>query len=72
MNEPVYKSIEVTGTSTQSIENAIQNAIKRTGQTLDCMDWFEVLQIRGNLENNSLKHYQVTLKIGFLVKDISS
>jgi len=69
MSEPTYKAVEIIGTSKDSIENAIKNAIDRVSQTVREISWFEVLQIRGNIEKDSIKHYQVTIKIGFLVKD---
>jgi flavin-binding protein dodecin len=52
----------------KSIEDAIQNAITRASKTLREMKWFEVLQTRGHIENGSVRHYQVTLKVGFTLE----
>jgi flavin-binding protein dodecin len=56
------------GSSEKSIEDAIQNAITRASKTLREMKWFEVLQTRGRIENGSVPHYQVTLKVGFTLE----
>ena len=65
MEDHVYKVLELVGSSEKSIEDAIQNAITRASKTLREMKWFEVLQTRGHIENGSVRHYQVTLKVGF-------
>jgi flavin-binding protein dodecin len=67
MNDPVYKTIELTGTSGKSIEEAVDRALERAGQTLHNLKWFQILETRGNIEKNRVKHWQVTLKIGFTV-----
>jgi flavin-binding protein dodecin len=64
----VYKVLELVGSSEKSIEDAIQNAITRASKTLREMKWFEVLQTRGHIENGSVRHYQVTLKVGFTLE----
>ncbi len=69
MNNHVYKIIELTGTSPQSVEGAIQNAIARAAQTVRQMRWFQVTETRGNIENNKIAHWQVTVKIGFTLED---
>lgn len=63
--ENVYKKIDIVGTSTTSIEDAIEGAVTRAGQTLSHVDWFEVEEIRGHVEDGKIAHYQVGLKIGF-------
>ena len=63
MEDHVYKVLELVGSSEKSIEDAIQNAITRASKTLREMKWFEVLQTRGHIENGSVRHYQVTLKV---------
>jgi flavin-binding protein dodecin len=63
MEDHVYKVLELVGSSGKSIEDAIQNAITRASKTLREMKWFEVLQTRGHIENGSVRHYQVTLKV---------
>jgi flavin-binding protein dodecin len=69
MEDHVYRVIEITGSSQDSIEDAIQTAIGRAGRTLRNLRWFEVLQTRGHLEGGKISHYQVTLKIGFTIDD---
>ena len=64
MSDHVYKSIEITGSSPDGVQPAIDNAIKKAGETLRNLDWFEVVGIRGGLQDD-VTHYQVTLKIGF-------
>ncbi|WP_252924806.1 dodecin [Aliihoeflea sp. 40Bstr573] len=65
MMENVYKKIEIVGSSKNSIEDAIQGAVARASSTLTNVDWFEVSEIRGHVENGKIAHYQVGLKIGF-------
>ncbi|MGO9244083.1 MAG: dodecin [Verrucomicrobiia bacterium] len=69
MNDPVYKLIELTGTSTTSIEDAVAKAIKRAYRTVKDLCWFQVVETRGNIIKGKVHHWQVTLKIGFAVKD---
>jgi flavin-binding protein dodecin len=69
MDDHVYKIVELVGSSTTSIEDAIQTAIKRADQTLRNLRWFEVLQTRGHIENGAVHHYQVVLKAGFTLED---
>jgi dodecin len=69
MADPVYKVVEVVGTSDQSISSAINAAIAKAGETLRHLGWFEVVQMRGNIENGKVKRYQVTLKVGFTLED---
>lgn len=65
METHVYKTVELVGSSTSSVEDAIQTAINRAGQTIRNLRWFEVLQTRGHIENGKVAHYQVVLKAGF-------
>ena len=69
MDEHVYKKIELTGSSKNSIEEAVQNAIARAAETIRNMRWFEVTETRGYLENNAIAYWQVTVKVGFTVED---
>ena len=64
MSDHVYSVTEVVGSSKDSLENAIRNAIRTAGGTLRNLDWFEVTQIRGHIENNDVGHFQVALKLG--------
>lgn len=69
MSEHVYKSIELTGSSKKSIEDAVDKALSRAGKTLRSMRWFEVLSTRGYIEKGKLAYWQVTIKIGFTLED---
>jgi len=69
MKNPVYKLIELTGTSTTSIEDAVETAIKRAHKTIKNLSWFEVAGTRGNINKGKIHHWQVTIKVGFMVED---
>jgi flavin-binding protein dodecin len=69
MTEHTYRVTEIVGTSTDSITDAISNGIARASTTLRNLDWFEVVGIRGHLEEGAIKHYQVTVKVGFRLED---
>ena len=69
MKDPVYKLIELTGTSTNSIEDAVNKAIKRAHKTIKNLCWFQVIETRGNIAEGNVHHWQVTIKVGFAVKD---
>ena len=69
MADSVYKVVEVVGTSNESISKAIGRAISKAGTTLRHLGWFEVAQIRGNIENNRVREYQVTVKVGFTLEE---
>ncbi len=60
-----YKITELTGTSTESLADAIRSGVAKAGETLHGLDWFEVTDIRGHIENGQVEHFQVSLKIGF-------
>ena len=64
-NDNVYKKVELVGSSGESVTEAIDGAIERASKTLNNLEWFEVEQIRGHIENGKVAHYQVTLKVGF-------
>jgi flavin-binding protein dodecin len=63
--KPVYKKIELVGSSSDGIEDAVNNAITRAGKTIRDMRWFEVAEVRGRLENNKVADWQVTVNVGF-------
>ncbi|MCS6907676.1 MAG: dodecin family protein [Anaerolineales bacterium] len=67
MANPVYKKIEIIGTSPVGIEDAVQNALKRAAQTVREMRWIEVVEIRGRVDQDHVDQWQVTVKIGFNV-----
>jgi dodecin len=69
MENHVYKIIEITGSSPDSIEAAIQSAIIKASQSLHNLRWFEVMETRGHIESGRVAHYQVTLKVGFTLDD---
>ena len=65
----VYKLIEMTGTSPNSIEEAVQNALARTGQSIRHLRWFEVMETRGTIDDGKVGEWQVTVKIGFKIEE---
>jgi dodecin len=65
MSDNIYKKIELVGSSSDGIEDAVNNAISRAGKTIRNMSWFEVAEVRGQLEDNKVAHWQVTVKVGF-------
>ena len=69
MSEHVYKTIEITGSSSQGVSQAIDRAIAKASESIRGLDWFEVTEIRGHLEDGAVSHYQVTLKVGFRLED---
>ena len=68
----IYRVTEIVGSSTESSDQAIRNAIARANATLRHLDWFEVVEIRGHIENGQIGHYQVTLKVGFRLEEPSA
>lgn len=68
MDEHVYKTIELTGSSKVSIEEAVKNAISKAAKTVHDMRWFQVIDSRGYIEGDSISYWQVTVKIGFTVE----
>lgn len=71
MKDTVYKLIELTGTSSSSIEDAVDKAIKRAHKTVKQLCWFQVIETRGSIEKGEVNHWQVTIKVGFSVNDRS-
>jgi flavin-binding protein dodecin len=69
MSEHVYKSIELTGSSKTGMEEAIRNAVKKAGQTVRNLRWFEVTDTRGYIEKGKIAYWQVTVKLGFTLED---
>ena len=61
----VYKKIELVGSSSTSVSDAIEKAVERAARTINHLEWFEVDQVRGHIENGKVDHYQVVLKAGF-------
>lgn len=69
MSEQVYKHIEITGTSSTTIEDAVNNALARAGKTVRQMRWFEITEMRGAVEQDHVSQWQVTIKLGFKLDD---
>jgi len=69
MPEHVYKVVELVGSSKVGIDDAIQTAIGRAGASLRNLRWFEVIQVRGEIVEGRVGHYQVTLKAGFTLEE---
>ena len=65
----VYKIIELVGSSPNSTDEAIRNAIAKAAKTVKHMDWFEVVETRGHIVDGKIAHFQVTLKVGFRIED---
>ncbi|MGV9868591.1 dodecin [Rhodococcus koreensis] len=68
MSDHVYRVVEVVGSSSDGTDQAIKNAIARTNDTVRNVEWFEVVETRGHVENGAIAHYQVTVKVGFRVE----
>jgi flavin-binding protein dodecin len=68
MSDHVYKKIELTGSSTISIEDAVERAVSKAAETVHNMRWFEVTETRGYIEEGKVAYWQVTLKIGFTLE----
>jgi len=69
MKDHVYKQIELTGTSTTTMEDAVNKALKRAHKTIKNLSWFQVTETRGSIDKGKVQHWQVTLKVGFAVED---
>lgn len=69
MSAHIYKIIELVGSSTSGTDDAIRNAIAKAALTVKHMDWFEVVETRGNIVEGKIAYYQVTIKVGFRVED---
>jgi len=68
MSDHVYKILELTGSSTVGIEDAVQNAIARASDTIRHIQWFNVTETRGQVEGGKVAYWQVTMKIGFTLE----
>ncbi|MBA1145958.1 dodecin domain-containing protein [Ectothiorhodospiraceae bacterium WFHF3C12] len=69
MSDHIYKTTEVVGSSSKSIDDAISKAVERTAKTVSNLEWFEVVETRGHIVDGKVGHYQVVLKIGFRLDD---
>jgi flavin-binding protein dodecin len=69
MANRTYRVTEIVGTSTEGIDDAIRNGIGRAAQTLRHLDWFEVTEVRGQVVDGQVEHFQVGMKLGFRLED---
>ncbi|MFE3268194.1 dodecin [Streptomyces sp. NPDC059215] len=69
MTDHTYRVTEIVGTSAEGIDQAVRNGIARASQTLRNLDWFEITQVRGQIVDGQVEHYQVGLKVGFRLED---
>ncbi|WP_214410910.1 dodecin [Sphaerisporangium fuscum] len=69
MSDRTYRVTEIVGTSPESVDQAIRNGIRRAAETLRHLDWFEVTEIRGHIQDGEIGHYQVGMKVGFRLED---
>ena len=69
MPDPVYKIVELVGTSERGVDAAIEAAVARAAKTIRNVGWFEVLSVRGHVADGKVQHYQVTLKAGFTLEE---
>ena len=69
MANRTYRVTEIVGTSTQGVDDAVRNGVARASQTLRHLDWFEITQIRGQVDDSNVRHWQVGMKLGFRLED---
>ncbi len=69
MSNRTYRVTEIVGTSPDSIDQAVRNGLARASKTLRHLDWFEVTQVRGQVKDGDVEHYQVGMKVGFRLED---
>lgn len=72
MSDHIYKKVEIVGSSRDSLEHAVQNAVSRAGKTLHNLRWFEVNEIRGHIVDGAVDHWQVGVKVGFTLNEDST
>ncbi|MFD0318721.1 dodecin [Streptomyces flavalbus] len=69
MSNHTYRVTDIVGTSPEGVDQAIRNGISRASQTLRNLDWFEVTEVRGQLDGGEIAHWQVSMKVGFRLDD---
>jgi dodecin len=72
MSDHTYRVTEIVGTSPDSVHQAIRNGVTRAAQTLRNLDWFEATEIRGQIVNGEVEHFQVTMRVGFRLEDVGT
>jgi flavin-binding protein dodecin len=70
MSDRTYRVTEIVGTSSESVQHAVRNGVRRAAQTLRHLDWFEVTEIRGHIVDGDVEHFQVNMKVGFRLEDV--
>jgi len=69
MSNRTYRVTEIVGTSTEGLDDAIRNGIARASQTVRHLDWFEITEVRGQVVDGAVEHFQVGMKVGFRLED---
>ena len=69
MSDHIYKTIELVGSSSKGVEDAVRKAVAKASESVRNLRWFEVLETRGHIEGGLVAHWQVTLKLGFTLED---
>ena len=69
MENAVYKQVEITGTSEESVSGAIESAVEKAASTLRHMSWFELTELRGSIDDGEVQQYQASIKVGFKLDD---
>jgi flavin-binding protein dodecin len=69
VTDRTYRVTEIVGTSPESIDAAVRNGVRRAGETLRHLDWFEITEVRGQIVDGEVAHFQVGLKVGFRLED---
>jgi flavin-binding protein dodecin len=71
MTNRTYRVTEIVGTSTEGVDDAVRNGIRRASQTLRHLDWFQITEVRGHIADGEVEHFQVGMKVGFRLEDDS-
>lgn len=69
MSNHTYRVTEIVGTSHEGLDAAVRNGVARASETLHNLDWFEITEVRGQIKNGQIEHYQVGMKVGFRLDD---
>jgi hypothetical protein len=69
MTDHVYKTIEVYGSSTKGMQDAIERAVAKAGETVRGMRWFQMIEVRGHIDDGRVQHWQVGVKVGFAIEE---
>jgi flavin-binding protein dodecin len=69
MSDHVYKTIELTGSSTVGVDDAVRRAVERASKSMHNLRWFEITQVRGHIDGGAVAHWQVTIKVGFTLDE---